>query len=169
MTNSKRKIFSAEERQRAVELVCAHDWSPAEVAAAYGCTPRAVQQWVKKSERGTNLDALVTPPNPGAPAKLSPDQQQHLLKLLETGAQAAGFESQLWNGPRIAKLIEDTFQVTYNTRYIPALLRSLGWSVQKPKRHAVERDEEKIQEWIDTDWPRLKKSETPAGDTGLLG
>jgi transposase len=41
------------------------------------------------------------------------------------------------------------------------LLRSMGWSPQKPQRRAIERDEAAIQHWIKTDWPRVKK--TPRG------
>jgi transposase len=37
------------------------------------------------------------------------------------------------------------------------LLRSLGWSPQKPQRRAVERDEAEIQRWVKEEWPRAKK------------
>jgi hypothetical protein len=33
----------------------------------------------------------------------------------------------------------------------------LGWSLQRPERRAVERDESAIARWIAHEWPRIKK------------
>ncbi|WP_167372132.1 winged helix-turn-helix domain-containing protein [Rhodococcus koreensis] len=33
----------------------------------------------------------------------------------------------------------------------------LGWSRQRPARRAVERDEDAIVAWRETEWPRIKK------------
>nr|WP_241670846.1 winged helix-turn-helix domain-containing protein [Streptomyces lavendulae] len=33
----------------------------------------------------------------------------------------------------------------------------LGWSLQRPERRAVERDEPEIARWIAHEWPRIKK------------
>jgi hypothetical protein len=43
-----------------------------------------------------------------------------------------------------------------------ALLRHrLGWSVQRPRRRAAERDQAAIDRWIKDDWLRIKQ--TPNG------
>lgn len=41
--------------------------------------------------------------------------------------------------------------------HIGRLLRSLGWTPQKPQRRAFERDKQAIERWIKTDWPWVKK------------
>ena len=46
----------------------------------------------------------------------------------------------------------------YHRDHIGRLLHSLGWSVQKPERRALERDEEAIARWKRKDWPRIKKT-----------
>ncbi|MFI8829251.1 winged helix-turn-helix domain-containing protein [Streptomyces sp. NPDC053431] len=33
----------------------------------------------------------------------------------------------------------------------------LGWSLQRPERRAVERDEPEIGRWVAHEWPRIKK------------
>lgn len=38
------------------------------------------------------------------------------------------------------------------------ILRALGFSVQKPERRAIERDEEAVRQWKQRTWPALKKS-----------
>ena len=45
----------------------------------------------------------------------------------------------------------------YRVDHIGRLLRSLGWSPQKPERRVRERDEKAVQRWVRYDWPRLKK------------
>jgi len=50
------------------------------------------------------------------------------------------------------------FRVTYHANHISRLLRSLGFSPQKPERRARERDEEAIRGWVRSEWPRVKKN-----------
>jgi transposase len=76
------------------------------------------------------------------------------------GAQAAGFDTDLWTCPRVAELVQRRFGVEYHVDHVGRLLHDLGWSPQLPTRHSVERDEAAIQRWVHETWPRVKK--TPA-------
>ena len=149
--------YSQEVRLRAVRLVCQERWEPVEVAKALGCSLRSVQLWVQKSAGGRRPSALKTGKAPGAKPKLDARAQQRLLKLLAAGPEAAGFAGQLWTCPRIAELIRREFGVSYHVRYLPALLKSLGWSVQKSRPRALERNQPAIDSWVAKDWPRIKK------------
>jgi transposase len=75
---------------------------------------------------------------------------------------AAGFSTNLWTCPRIAQTIAARFGVRYHVDYLPRLLRTLGFSCQKPESTASERDEAAIRSWIAKDWKRVKKT-PPAG------
>ncbi|MEV6569475.1 winged helix-turn-helix domain-containing protein [Streptomyces kronopolitis] len=37
------------------------------------------------------------------------------------------------------------------------LTGQLGWSLQRPERRAVERDESEVARWISHEWPRIKE------------
>lgn len=50
------------------------------------------------------------------------------------GARAAGFPTGLWTCPRVAELIHHHWGVRYHVDHIGRLLRSLGWTPQKPPR-----------------------------------
>lgn len=152
------KPYGEDVRLRAVKLVCEEGWKPGEVAQAMGCSVRSIQLWVQKSSRGRKKTALKTGKAPGATPKLDSQQKQRLLKLLAAGPEAAGFEGQLWTCARINELIQNEFDVSYHVRSLPALLKSLGWSVQKPKRRAMERNEQAIEGWVANDWSRIKKN-----------
>jgi transposase len=78
------------------------------------------------------------------------------------GATASGFAGELWTLDRIATVIERLTGVRHHPAHVWALLRHrLGWSVQRPTRSAVERDQDAIDRWLASDWPRIKQ--TPNG------
>ncbi|MFE6128324.1 winged helix-turn-helix domain-containing protein [Streptomyces sp. NPDC056437] len=43
------------------------------------------------------------------------------------------------------------------SRTVSRMRRSLGWSLQRPERRAVERDESEIARWVAQEWPRIKR------------
>lgn len=145
-------------RMRAVRLVCEDGWSTADAAKAVGRSQRSVQLWVQKSQRGKKPERLATKKAPGMKPKLNKTQQARLVILLQAGPVAAGFLSQLWTGPRVAELIEREFGVTYHANDLPALLRSLGLTVLRPKSRPTERDEKQIAHWVKHRWPAIKKA-----------
>lgn len=96
-------------------------------------------------------------PAPGRPCKLNQAGRGRLGRLLLAGAEKAGYPTDLWTCPRVAGLIRRRFKVRYHVDHVSRLLRSMGWSPQKPERRARERDEEAIRRWVRVEWPRIKK------------
>ena len=142
-------------RRRALELLGRGLW-PGEVAERVGVDRRSVRRW-KAAYRDKGPEALKAKPAPGRPPKLTLNEKQELQELLLEGAQVAGFDTDLWTCPRVAKLIRKHFRVSYHVDHVCRLLRSLGWSPQRPQRRALERDEARIRGWIKEKWPRIKK------------
>jgi hypothetical protein len=58
----------------------------------------------------------------------------------------------------VVDLIERQCGVKYSTVQAWRVLRSLGWTPQRPVGRAVERDEEAIRRWKRKRWPELKNS-----------
>lgn len=142
-------------RFRAVEL-SEHGYSSAEIGEILDRAIGSVKRWLTiASEQG--IDALRAKPHAGAAPKLTSEQKEDLQEKLCAGALAAGFETDLWTCPRIRELIIRTYDVEYHVDYIGPLLKSFGFSWQKPQRRAAERDEEKVTQWVEKDWPRIKK------------
>jgi transposase len=102
-----------------------------EVARLVGRSKAAVSQWKKKLQTG-GLDALKSKPHPGPKPRLSEQQKLHLVRLLNRGARQAGYGDDLWTYPRVARLIARQFQVEYHPVHVRKILRSLGWTWQKP-------------------------------------
>ena len=128
----------------------------ATAARMLGVDRRSVRRW-KAAVRKKGLSAIEAKPAPGRPPKLNARQRRQLEQALLKGAKAAGFDNDLWTCPRVAQYIGRRFGVDYHVDHMGRLLRSLGWSPQKPQRRAAERDEQRIQRWVKEDWPRIKK------------
>jgi transposase len=145
-------------RQRAIALL-KEGRAPVEVARLVGVDRRSVRRW-NAAHRIQGVAGLAARPVPGRPSKLTERQREQLEVLLLRGAGASGFESDLWTCPHVARVIGRRFGIRYHVDHIGRLLRSLGWSPQRPTRRALERDEEEIQRWVKQEWPRIKKKPT---------
>ena len=143
-------------RLRAAKLLAKGE-SLSEVARVVGSSPSSVHRW-KEVIRKRGIEGLKSKPHPGRKPWLSRSQKKRLVKILLRGPRASGYLTDLWTCKRVAEVIERTFGVKYNTNYVWFVLRSLGWTCQKPERQARERDEKVIRMWRERDWPRIKKS-----------
>jgi transposase len=142
-------------RQRAIALL-KEGHAPVEVARLLGVDRRSVRRW-NASYRTEGTSGLAARRVPGRPWKLSTPEREQLEATLVRGATASGFESDLWTCPRVAQVIRHQFGIVYHVDHIGRLLRSLGWTPQRPTRRALERDEAGIQLWTKRQWPQVKK------------
>ena len=151
---------SAEElhrrRLRAMRLLD-RGLSVVETARRVDADVRSVRRWRRRWEAGGEA-ALASKPVPGAPPKLSAPQRSELAQTLAAGAKAAGFDSDWWTGRRVAALIKRLFGVVYHERYVPRLLRGLGFTRQRPERVAREKDPAQKARWLRRQWPAIKKN-----------
>jgi transposase len=134
-------------------------WTGNAIAAALGVTKAAVSRWLKRAREG-GVEALHSQPPPGPTPRLTADQLAQLPGLLARGAEAFGFIGEVWTAKRVAAIIRDEFDVRYHPDHVGRLLRTAGWSPQKPIRRATQRDEAAIQRWITERWPALEAKPT---------
>ena len=130
--------------------------NPVEVARRVGVDRRSVRRW-NAAVRRRGRRALAARPAPGRPPRLSAAARHRLEKGLLRGARAAGFETDLWTCPRVARWIARRFHVHYHPDHVCRLLHDLGWSPQKPQRQAIERDEKAVRQWMRSTWHAVKK------------
>jgi len=142
-------------RRRAVQLLESGQ-SLSAVARQSGAAVSSVFRW-RQTYRRKGTRGLEAKPIPGRPPRLSAAEKRQLVRLLTCGAVRAGYRTELWTLPRVAKLIHQKFGVRYHPAHVWKVLTALGWSCQKPERRAVERDEDAIARWTREEWSRIKK------------
>jgi len=147
-----------EERRRQAWELKTKGWPQNKIAEALGVTEGAVSQWLKRGRRG-GVEALRARKRGGSRPELGAKERCRLLELLERGAEAFGFEGEVWTLPRIAELIRREFGVHHHPAHVSKILHRCGWSPQKPTIRAAERDEAEIAAWKEAHRSDAQKAE----------
>ena len=62
----------------------------------------------------------------------------------------------MWTAARVARLIEREFDIRYHPEHVREILkRRLGWTSQRPRRKARERDDKEVARWVRDEFPRI--------------
>lgn len=146
------KTWREYRRERAWELK-QQGWKQKDIASALGVSQGAVSQWMVRGRLGE----LEARPAPGKTPRLSGEEKTELVEVLQAGAEAAGFEGEVWTQRRVRQVIQERFGVSYSERHIGRLLSKLGFTLQKPVRQASQRNEQAILDWQTQGWTGVKK------------
>ena len=148
-------------RLRALEML-QEGLQPQVVAQRLGVDRRSVRRW-KRSYQRRGKSGLKAQPASGRPPKLTSRQRRSLVHCILKGPPAWGFSTALWTCRRITQLIRERFHVVYHPDHIGRLLRSCGFTPQRPQIRAKERDDQRIRLWIRQEWSRAKKNSPACG------
>lgn len=124
----------------------------------------AVNQWLRWYE-AQGADGLRSRKAAGAPPRLSQDQRDELVALIEAGPQPVGYTGGVWTGPRIGDLIFKRFGVRYHNQHIPRLLGQLGFSLQRPRKRLARADAQAQAVWVRERLPAIKKKRRAAAES----
>ena len=142
-------------RERAVQRVQEGE-SPEVVARVFGVGRTAIYRWLADYRRG-GWGALKAKPLFGRPPKLDGKRLQWVYNsVIHKNPLQLKFEFALWTREMVAKLIKDKFGIKLSANSVGRLLAQLGVTCQKPLRHAIERDEALVQQWLDKEYPKIK-------------
>lgn len=128
----------------------------AEVARRLGVHRQSVNRW-HQAWRKQGAPALRKAARAGRRSRLQPAQWEQLRQGLKAGPEALGYGTALWTTWRVADLIERQTGQKFHPGHVWRILRSLGWSCQRPVGRATQRDEPAIRRWKRVRWPEIKK------------
>ena len=144
-----------ERRARAAKLF-REGLAQAEVARRCGVSRTTAMRWHRAWLKGGKRDLDSLPR--GRPPLLSEADRERIQKALLQGPQAHGYTTDLWTLERVGQVISRVAGVHYHPGHVWHVLRSLGWSLQKPTTRARERNELEIARWKRRPWKGLKKT-----------
>ena len=128
----------------------------AEVARRVGVHRQSVSRWAEAA-KSKGKAGLLKAGRAGRLPRLSSAQQEQIKRALLQGPEAHGYTTTLWTLGRVGALIEQQTGCQFHPGHVWRLLKSSGWSSQRPTGRAVERDEKAIANWKRKNWPRIKK------------
>lgn len=127
-----------------------------EVAEFLGLDARSVRRW-RRQFCTAGWQGLLAQSGSGRPSRLTCIQEKVVRRWLRAPATEHGFVSALWTGRRLARVMGEEFGLEFHPNYLSLWMRERGFSPQKPRRQARERDAQRIAAWLEQDWPRIKK------------
>jgi transposase len=131
--------------------------SQAAVARALDVTPmtacRWYQTWAREGRAGLKAAGRL-----GRKPRLDHRQLARIDLALRRGPTAHGFATDLWTLPRVAEVIERRTGLRFHPGHVWRILQRLNWSLQRPARQAVERDDAAVRRWVRVRWPAVKKT-----------
>ncbi len=92
----------------------------------------------------------------GRQPKLDKIGRKKLIELLKQKPFELGFQGGCWTSAMIQILIKQEFGADYSPKYIPQLLKQLGFSFQRAKFESCHLDTEKRKKWIEETWPEIR-------------
>jgi transposase len=155
-------------RKRAVQRILDGE-SPEVIAKTLGYHRSAVYQWLKRYAEG-GIEGLAYRKIPGAPSKLSPSQKKKIFNMVTTKhPEQLKFPFALWTLAMVRRLIVDQFGVALSEVSVGRLLKELGLSPQKPLRRAWQQDQTKVDFWLKTEYPAIRKEAKKLSATIYFG
>lgn len=157
------KLTPKQEEQRrlaAAQELQVGEKTQTQIAEDHGVTRSAVSKWnsTLEEEGIEGLKSTSDEGNQGPDSELDDHDREQLVELLEDGAQAHGWETDLWTRKRVAALIDRAFDIDYTPRHCSRILRELGYRPVKPKQEAAEKDHEAKRQWLNEEGEQLKKN-----------
>ena len=113
-------------------------------------------QWFRRWQED-GIKGMLEGHRPGRPERLSQEQRQTLIDILDSGPVAYGFNAGVWTCPMVCRIIEDEFSIQYHPAHISRILHELDFSVQRPKKTLARADKTLQSKWTRYKYPDIKK------------
>jgi transposase len=151
-------------RQQAIKAV-REGQSVRNVAASFGVNPRSVFRWLADFASG-GQNALLAKPIPGRPSKVSVDEMEWIAKAVRDHTpQQFKFEFGLWTLSLIRHLINRQFKKELSVSTVHRLMKTLGFSAQKPLYQAWQQDPVLVRTWETETYPAIRAEAKRLGAT----
>ena len=146
-------------RRRTVRAVLQQGLSKAEAARVFGVSRTSVHWWIDLYERH-GKDGL-TPKRPGRPkcgGRLRGWQAATIVNIIKDHCpEQLKMPFALWTREAVRDLICMRFGIRYSIGMVGRLLSHWGFTPQKPVTRAYERNDERIRDWLDCEYPAIRR------------
>ena len=132
--------------------------SQTEVAKLLDISPPTVNRWrgrylkggwaaLRKRRRGRTV---------GTDRRLNKAQEKEVQRtIVDKTPDQLKMTFALWSRRAVRQLVMDRFGIPYTLQGIGKLLKDWGFTPQRPARRAIERNDEAVKRWKETEYPQL--------------
>jgi len=151
-----------EERQRTIIRMLKDGKTAKEISTATGCSIKTVyslRDRYKKCRNKKNFFNVRSRGNKDGNGRTLTLPQENKIKkiMLEKYPNQLKFDFALWTRTAVKMLIMKMFSIDMPIRTVGQYLRRWGFTPQKPIKHSYKRDEERIKNWRENEFPGIKE------------
>ena len=130
--------------------------SPEDVVRILGISRATIYGWLARYRDGgwSRLDAKK---RGGRPTKLDGRALAWIYKLVQRDPRQYQFKFALWTSIMVREIIRRQFGVSLSRSSVCRLLNQMGLSAQRPLWRAYQQDPQKVEHWLTTEFPKIKR------------
>jgi len=129
---------------------------PKVVAQVLGVQRSTLFGWLARYRRG-GWGALDARKRGGRPPKLTAKMMAWIYETVSgKDPRQMRFPFALWTSVMVAELIRREFQISLSKASVCRLLIQLGLSPQRPLWRAYQRDRERVEKWVNEEYPKIR-------------
>jgi transposase len=143
-------------RTQAVRAVEKDKRSPEEVIITFGLHRSNIYKWLKLYKEG-GWKALLSKKSKGRQPIITDKEKKVISKLLIKDPQQLQFDFALWTLDMVKDLIKRKFKKDVSIWTVSRILKSIGFTKQKPLFRAYQQDASKVGIWLSEEYPAIEK------------
>ena len=128
------------------------------VAQLFAVTPQTVSKWVKAYRLGGQVALKSKQKGRPQGGKLKPWQAAQIAKtVIDHHPEQLKLPFYLWTREAVALLIKRRFGIQLSVWTVGRYLKRWGFTPQKPARRAWEQNPEQVQQWLEKEYPQIRR------------
>jgi len=129
-------------------------------SSVFGVGVKTICIWFKlaKLNNGKIVKEKVRGRKKGMKRTLSPEQEKFIQKcIIDKHPEQYKFPFALWTRQAVKELIKDQLKIDMPVRTVGDYLKRWNFTPKKPVKLAYEQQPDKVKEWLDKDYPEIRK------------
>lgn len=138
-----------------------------QVAEYVGEAISTVARWVKEY-LWSGMKSFYPRKSPGRPKVLSSDEEAELQRVLQASPTQQGFVTGCWTARVVNEWLVKNFNKSLSLKYLPELLKRLGFSYKKASNWFALRDDQARLDWMEQQWTEIQAFSEQTGGSILF-